>query len=86
MMDAQRALTRALALRWPALTVREARSEPWASVTFTGERHVLTVAPGVDLTGLEDAEFDLRGHIVADIAVEVNAAGTTIHALTLHLG
>lgn len=85
MMDAQRALTRALAARWPTLTIRDARSFPWASVTFSGDRHVLTIAPGADLTGIEDAEFDLGGHLVADIAVEVNGAGTTIHALTLHL-
>lgn len=47
----------------------------WASATFAGARHVLTVAaqssPALDdwLAGLPDAEFALRGHLVADLAV-----------------
>ena len=48
----------------------------WASVTFTGARHLLTLAarasPTLDawLTGLPEAEFALRGHLVADVSVE----------------
>jgi len=48
----------------------------WASVTFTGARHLLTLAaadsPALDtwLSGLPEAEFALRGHLVADLSVE----------------
>jgi hypothetical protein len=47
----------------------------WASVTFTGARHALTVtaAPSIALdhwlVGLRDTEFALRGYLVADIDV-----------------
>src|SRR6478672_11690073 len=56
-------------------------SEEWRSLTFNGERHLIRLrirAPGAGLVvdrmcaGLEDAEFDLPGALVADIAV-VNA-------------
>ena len=55
-----------------------AKTIEWQSLTFVGERHLLSlkvVGPGaMDLalrlvTGIEDAEFELRGHFVADIAV-----------------
>lgn len=47
----------------------------WASATFTGARHAIAVramaSPHLDawLAALPDAEFRLRGHLVADIAV-----------------
>lgn len=85
MIDAQQALLRALGARWPGLVLRTAASEPWASITFTGERHRLVFAPGIDLPGLEDMEFELRGHLVADIAATVNATKITIEALTIQL-
>jgi hypothetical protein len=56
----------------------DARSTPWASVTFSGARHALTVSlagPGAGLMadafleGLGDREFTIPGHIVADVAV-----------------
>jgi hypothetical protein len=52
-------------------------SRPWASVTFSGERHRLTLClrgPGAAaaadafLAGLGERDFGLRGHILADIA------------------
>ena len=54
------------------------RSIDWQSLTFVGERHEIELrisGPGAQealgrLSGdLEDAEFDIRGQIVADIAV-----------------
>lgn len=47
----------------------------WASATFVGARHRLTLnaAPSATLdawvTGLPEREFDLTGHLVADLAV-----------------
>ena len=61
-----------------ALTVEEIRSRSWASATFTGARHELSFrieGEGADaaaddfLDTLTAAEFDLRGHILADIAL-----------------
>lgn len=55
------------------------RSTEWHSLTFDGERHQIGFRfPGPDssgavkrlLDGLADAEFALRGQLVADIAVE----------------
>ena len=49
---------------------------PWASATFTGTRHRLTIAaaavPGVRgwIDGLPEAAFAIRGHIVADLAID----------------
>ena len=59
-------------------TIEEIRSRSWASATFTGARHELTfriegdgAAAAADLfiKNLEAAEFQLRGHILADIAL-----------------
>ena len=56
----------------------EIRSRSWASVTFTGARHELALrldGEGAEqaadrLCGaLDTAELDLRGHILADIAL-----------------
>lgn len=60
-------------------------STPWSSVTFSGARHVFgyDFAPRPDLAALLDAiEFDLPGHLVADIAVE-SEGGLRIEALTI---
>ncbi len=48
----------------------------WASVTFTGARHLLTLegeaSPALEawLVALPEAELVLRGHLVADLGVE----------------
>ena len=56
----------------------EIRSRSWASVTFTGARHEFTLllaapdaAEAASRFGLalDTAEFKLRGHILADIAL-----------------
>jgi hypothetical protein len=65
-----------------ALAVEEIRSRSWASATFTGARHELTFrieGEGADIAAddflctLTAAEFDLRGHILADIALVAEA-------------
>lgn len=80
MKDATTAFLKALSVNFVnfAMTIEEIRSRSWASVTFTGARHELTfriegegAAAAADrfLENLEAAEFDLRGHILADIAL-----------------
>ena len=75
------------------------RSVDWQSLTFVGERHEISLriaGPNADaiagrLTkGLEDADFAVPGHIVADIALvrgpNRTADGSvelTIEALTI---
>jgi hypothetical protein len=58
-----------------AITVESLVSRPWASITFSGERHRLALClpgPGADaaaeafLDGLEERDFALRGHVRAD--------------------
>ncbi len=47
----------------------------WSSATFTGARHALTLTTGASplldcwLAGLSEAEFALRGYLVADLNV-----------------
>lgn len=99
--DATAALMRAIRGRFDAgstVTFDEIRSRAWASVTFTGARHEMAFHVGGDgasgaadrfITGLEVAEFRLRGHILADIALagreNVPAGGVRIRieALTV---
>ena len=60
------------------ILLTEFRSTDWQLLTFVGERHdfQLRVA-GADasailsqiLTGLDEAEFEIPGHLLADIAV-----------------
>lgn len=77
--------------------VKQLRSTPWQSITFTGARHdiVLRFAGGeaadhaaAMADGLDYAEFDLGAHILADIVVtERSSAGNgitvTVEALIL---
>jgi hypothetical protein len=82
--DATTALVRALrgfvAGLDPAcgLVFEDLRSRAWASVTFSGARHELQLllsgenaatAAGQFTERLGDAEFRLRGHLLADIAL-----------------
>lgn len=62
----------------PGYEVEEISSRSWASGTFVGTRHALAfrlAGEGADaaadafLADLEEAEFQLRGHILADIAL-----------------
>ena len=77
--DAATLLERALAASAEAmgcaLTIPKAEMQRWASATFAGAQHRLTLAgtasPLLDswLVALPEAEFDLRGHLVADLKV-----------------
>lgn len=75
----ERALVRSAAEAGVILSPTVATATPWASVTFTGARHRLTMvatrSSALDawLAGTSEAELHLRGHLVADLIV----AGTT---------
>ena len=76
----------------------EVRSIDWQSLTFTGERHEivlsvegprpLTAARGL-LGALQEAEFSIPGHIVADIGGKLlnedenSSVSVAIEALTI---
>ena len=70
------------------------RSVDWQSLTFVGERHEIrlritgsdsgTVAARLT-EGIADAEFDISGHIVADIGVLGEPAGHADGSTTLCL-
>lgn len=75
-------LLRALAIKAEIprdrILLRAWRSVDWQSLTFVGERHHISLricgpdsaaAVGRLTSGLEEAEFDIPGQIVADIAV-----------------
>ena len=79
--DATPALLRALRagfVRFGGVTFEDIASRSWASITFSGARHEITLRLDGDqadaaatafLSNLEAAEFRLRGHILADIAL-----------------
>ena len=60
------------------VTVIETYAKPWASVTFSGARHeiallvegseALHVSEGLKAT-MKCEEFDIKGHLVADILI-----------------
>ena len=58
------------------VAIAEADLTRWASVTFAGARHMLTLTgaacPALSrwIAALPEAEFALRGHLVADLSVE----------------
>jgi hypothetical protein len=81
------------------ILLTEFRSTDWQSLTFIGEKHRIRLRiPAPDaretasrlVNGLDDAEFSLPGHIVADIALagepessEDGAVSLMIEALTV---
>jgi hypothetical protein len=90
----ERALVRGAADAGIALRVMPAESTRWASVTFTGARHrlrlVAPVSSSLDdwLAALPEAEFRLRGHLVADLVVTAESrtgeqAEATLEILTV---
>ena len=77
-----------------AIELMDMTSTRWASATFTGARHVIRLEGRDDpalatwLADLPEAQFRLRGHLVADIAVDLverhdGATVIVIEALTL---
>lgn len=83
MRDAHPLLLRALTRRWPALHPLDSASEPWASITFSGTRHLYVFATGPDLAGIAAEEWALPGHVVADIAAVIQGERLIVEALTL---
>ena len=96
--DAHRLLERALVVKGGnGTTIGPSRSEAWASATFRGARHAITLclagddapARGARLAEeMDGIEFDLPGHLVADIGVrsrseEANGVTLEIEALTV---
>jgi len=92
--DCQGQLLAALeAMAGPGTSVEQATMRPWCSATFLGAQHRLTLRiNGPDAVnqasalanGLGEAEFSLRGHIVADVAVdEMRADGENSAILSL---
>lgn len=96
--ELRRALRTAFGALGAAVTVELLANRPWASITFAGERHRLALSlpgPGAQaavdafLDGLEERDFGLRGHILADIeatGVARDADGQirlTLEALTV---
>ncbi|QIG81099.1 hypothetical protein [Stakelama tenebrarum] len=90
----ERALLAQAARAGCPLTLVESDWTRWASATFNGARHVVTVsAPASSalerwLEELPEAEFALRNHLVADVAVTVqrrcaDAVTATVEALTV---
>lgn len=72
----ERALPRHAAQRGIDLSIVSAGWTRWASATFAGARHDLlltaTPSPALDawIADLPEAEFALRGNLVADLTVE----------------
>ena len=98
--DAHRMLLRALRERpgtGEAPAIGATRGEAWASATFRGMRHMITLRfVGTDAAGragrmadgMDAIEFDLPGHLVADITVtgrqeDDDGVALTIEALTV---
>jgi hypothetical protein len=80
-----RALLKRIGGQADRILLSDIQSIDWQSLTFAGQRHLLRLrvpGPGADLIvglftrGIEEAEFAIPGHIVADIAV----AGAPIRA------
>jgi hypothetical protein len=70
--DAGTLLVRALRTNGAAFDIRidSLAGRPWASATFTGTRYV--VRPNIRswLDALPEADFTLRGHLVAELSVD----------------
>jgi hypothetical protein len=74
-----RLLAQLLARAGEPAVVERATSRPWASALFQGRRHVIAIrlfGPDAQArrlafaAGLEEAEWTLRRHFVADIAID----------------
>ena len=77
----------------PLMLVESIGSEPWASATFVGQTHWIELqleghgdAVAATCRRLEaelgEAEFDVAGHIVADVAVEAALPVTAANGIT----
>jgi hypothetical protein len=89
-----RALLARLGVDRDRILLTESRSIDWQSLTFVGERHQMKLripGPGARLLAdrltrdLPDAEFDIPGQIVADIALERPAVRNRDDSISLHI-
>jgi hypothetical protein len=73
-----RSLLRRCGVDRDRILLTEFRSTDWQSLTFIGEQHKIRLripGPGADelaailVNGLEDSEFSIPGHVVADVAL-----------------
>jgi hypothetical protein len=73
-----RALLRRTGVERDRILLTEFRSTDWQSLTFIGEQHRIRLripAPDASATavrlvnGLGDAEFEISGHVVADVTL-----------------
>jgi hypothetical protein len=85
LQDAHTALGAALIGLVPdaEVAIAESQSRPWASITFSGARHHYTLRMNGPrardranklCTELPQRDFQMAGHIVADIVADVHAA------------
>lgn len=94
--DCQGQLVAALeAMAGPGATVEDAGLRPWCSATFVGAQHRMRLrVEGPDAAGrarafavrLPEAEFTLRGHVVAEATVDsltVGHGGEAVLALAV---
>lgn len=71
----RRALARDAAAAGCRVSVTSAQATRWASATFTGAQHRLTLEGEDDavlaewLGGVNEADLPMRGHLVADVAL-----------------
>ncbi|MEZ0242790.1 MAG: hypothetical protein ACAH11_05405 [Sphingomonas sp.] len=84
----ERALIAGAAAAGCPVSVTESDLVRWASATFTGARHMLTLTGAASpaltrwLADLPEAEFALRGHLVADLSVEaIRREGSDVRAM-----
>ncbi len=83
-----------------AWTLRQSRMRDWASATFCGARHFIALSHDISsdedradlekkLAALVDQDFDMAGHLVADIGVDSHACdtidGVSHHHIVIHI-
>ena len=84
-----RLLAAALIQAVPGARITAHDETPWASATFVGSRHVLEMqcpdaAAAQGAAGrLPEAEFNLRGHLVADVGAVATGALLALEILVL---
>ncbi len=93
--DAGTLLVRALrgqaATAGAVVAVRSIASTPWASATFTGRRQRIALdAQSGDtarrwIDGLPEAEWDIRGHLVADVLIDSVCVETEVTTLSMSI-
>ena len=75
------------------ILLTEFRSTDWQSLTFIGEQHKIRLrvtAPEASsiaaklVNGLEDCEFSIPGHVVADVALACDPEPQTDGSITLN--